>query len=254
MPRGSRSPLPDLGAWQVEGLRLTAFRPPGATEPDPGLWRDVIGSDPEFQSSKPKVGERVEAGPFGEGKLFLQVQPSRLDWVFVAEPDEKERDALLRSFPAMLEIFSAPMAEWLNRHPATNRLAFGASLRLPIANRDEGYAKISEFLPFSINPKTSTDFLYQINRPTESSIIEKLTINRLSKWSVGLLVRQMIQIDPEGQPTAHVLPGDEHCRLELDINTSGNFQGYLPSDRLTSLFDELVEFGRAIVREGDRET
>jgi hypothetical protein len=40
-------------------------------------------------------------------------------------------------------------------------------------------------------------------------------------------------------------------RLELDINTSADFQEELPSDRLNDIFDELAKLGMEIAEKGD---
>jgi hypothetical protein len=213
----------------------------------------VAGDEPESRISKPRIGERQESGPFGEGKLILQVQPGRVDWIYATDQDAKEGDQQELSFPPSLDLFSAAMADWLKSCSAMPRMAFGAVLRLPVSSREEGYRRISEYLPFEVDPETSSDFLYQINRQRESRVIPGVKINRLSKWSVGFVFRQMIQLTvPDREPNLYPLDEGQYCRIELDINTVPGPSSELPKDRLADVFGELVELGREIVREGDQ--
>ena len=47
-------------------------------------------------------------------------------------------------------------------------------------------------------------------------------------------------------------PGSGYaCRLELDINTDGDFEGELPRQALPALWDELVRLGAEIAEKGD---
>ena len=81
MPRQNGSSRPSLGAWQTESLRLTGFRLEADSEQDLNLWQQVVGEEPESRTRKPKTSEQLDFGPFGEGKLILQIQLGRIDWV-----------------------------------------------------------------------------------------------------------------------------------------------------------------------------
>jgi hypothetical protein len=41
------------------------------------------------------------------------------------------------------------------------------------------------------------------------------------------------------------------CRVEVDINTSQDFQGELPQVLLPKILEELINLGQEIIREGD---
>jgi hypothetical protein len=41
------------------------------------------------------------------------------------------------------------------------------------------------------------------------------------------------------------------CCIELDINTSPDYQEDLPKEKLPQIFRELVDLGKEIVKEGD---
>ncbi len=241
-----------LDVWQAEVLRLTVFRVPGGSDAGLALWESVGGGEPEFKTLKPKVGERQEAGPFGAGKLLLHVQPDRTDWLYALDQRTETGEAAPESFPVSVELFARAMREWLEGYNSVHRLAFGAVLDLPVRNREEGYERISAYLPFTVDARTSTDFLYQINRQRESEVIPGLIINRLSKWSVGLLLRQTIRLNVLDGGVALFPDSERHrCLIELDVNTQSDFPGQLPANQLAALFEELVGLGRELVREGD---
>jgi len=153
-----------------------------------------------------------------------------------------------------LDIFSPLMRRWfeLESCPPVQRLAFGAILRQPVNDQQSGYRQISAYLPFvKLDAENSSDFSYQINRPRVStSGFAELKINRLSKWSV--VAGQSIQF-AVGLTSARYLPGRAYfaCHLEVDINTAAEFQGELPRDQLPQIFQELVDLGIEIAREGD---
>ncbi len=253
MPAEHVRSLPELGEWQTELLRLTVFRPPGERDPGVDLWQRITGDVPDSQSVKPKTSERQEAGAFGEGKLLLQVDPIRLDWFYFPDQNRKDGDRAGVSFPASLELFCGAMKKWLVDCSSITRMAFGAVLRLPVADRGTGYRRISELLPFNVDPGTSSDFLYQINKPLESTVVAGLKINRLSKWSVGFIAKQSIEFNvPNTEAVVRTLSQDSHCRIELDINTAPEPRIDLPEDKFAQLFDELVELGLVIVQNGDQ--
>lgn len=245
-----------LEAWQAEILRLTAFPSPAAQLGEPTWWKDLVGEPPETKISQPRTGGQQEEGPFEGRKLVLRVEPIRIDWLFTPIDDraqEFESIPTTGSFPESLQIFLQLMLRWfeLATCPPVQRLAFGATVLLPVENQQIGYRQISAYLPFQLDPEGSSDFSYQINRPRDStSGISGLRINRLSKWSLVRVTMGALALGPafvgySARRIHHV------CRLELDINTVPDFQGELSREQLPQIFQELVNLGQEIVREGD---
>src|SRR5262249_9107031 len=128
------------------------------------------------------------------------------------------------------------------------RLAFGAILKTPVGNREEGYGVLQKFLPsVRLDPAASSDFMYQINRPREVKFGNvSILINRLSRWAVEIVETRHLS---PGQPL--MASQEFRCNLELDINTSPDFQGELPQRKVREIFETLVDFGREIALEGD---
>lgn len=252
--------LPPLDAWKVENLRLTAFYPSGAKIDPSTWWTDLIGYPPEKVLSRPKMGHLQQDGVFEGKRLVLQVQPERVDWNLrppVLSPEEEESDILpiVGSLPDVLNSFLDLMFRWLQIQPPITRLAFGAILLQPVQDLRAGYITIGEYLPYvKVDPDRSSEFSYQINRPRDcTSGIEGLRINRLTRWSVAKFGFGSIGISLGRELAASVGVTQERfaCRLELDINTSPDFRGELPQERLPGLFQELVELGQEIAAKGD---
>jgi hypothetical protein len=246
-----------LTAWQVQVLRLTAFPSPSARVVEPTWWTDLVGEPPETRISRPRIGGHQEEGPFRGGRLLLTVQPNRIDWRFTAV-DEEEREVetipIIGSLPESVGIFLPLMRRWFELETClpAQRLAFGAILLQPVEDRSAGYRQISLYLPcVELDPEGSSDFSYQINRPRDSgSGITDLRINRLSKWSVAARARAQLSI---GSAAVRYSRSQEDfsCRLELDINTAADFQEELTCEQLPQVFEELVDLGQEIAREGD---
>ncbi|MCI0464133.1 MAG: hypothetical protein L0Z62_44940 [Gemmataceae bacterium] len=262
---------PELSAWQAVNLRLTAFPAEVASPQElakwPG-WEATFGSPPPNSASKERGQEIREEGAFEGNWLSLTRNPARLDWRLKATlaPDPTWRlKATLAPDPTMEELpsvgafvdalppFQEAMLRWLAVAPPLNRLAFGAVLALPVTEREAGYQTFSALLPFQLDPVTSRDFMYQINRPRASTTpgVEQLEINRLSKWLVARFT--FVKVNFTGaQVRAHRAEDKGYqCRLELDINTPAERQEALPNAVYPGLFRELVGMACEIAKEGD---
>ncbi len=246
-----------IDAWQAENLRLTVFLRPNDMIIEQSWWDDLFGDSPDATSALPKMKQKREEGRFDEGKLVLMVQPERIDWLFTVDKQELNVEELptIGPFPRSLERFSELMEKWLGLDtcPPIQRLAFGAILSLPVKDQEQGYRQISVYLPFTLDPENSSDFMYQINRPRGSSSgIAGLRINRLSKWSVATTYWLKSKLSLGLASAAHSSRTQLHsCRLELDVNTMPDFKGELTQEQLLPLYQELINLGKEIVENGD---
>ncbi|MEO8007064.1 MAG: hypothetical protein ABI728_00885 [Betaproteobacteria bacterium] len=256
------APLTEKGLsdWRVETLRLTIF--PTAMPDVAGIdwWEAVVGESPESKTLQPRVGMLQEIGQIKGGlcNLSLECQPQRIDWLFSPILKEKQELTEFPTFANLVDghkLFQAMLLPWLSRSPGANRIAFGAVLAYPVESRKAGYELLGKYLPsVRLDPENSRDFSFQINRPrTSASGIANVQINRLSRWSVARLSGMVIQFTG-GQPTTQVFEsskGLDACRVELDINTSPQFEGTLPPDKIEVLVRELVDLGIEIANKGD---
>jgi len=247
----------NTSSWQTESLRFTGFSPPNTKFDPSAWWLNLVGSPPETETSRPKAGFHKQEG-FLEGKvLTLQVKPDRIDWILspIVGPPEEPIETLptLGSFEDVAKTFVELMFRWLDVSPIINRLAFGAVLVKPVADRKAGYIEIAKYLPaLTLDADGSSDFFYQINRPRNSSSgISGLRINRLTKWSVILFQGFGVSFGKtEIQTVGYGSPASA-CRVEMDINTSPDFSSELPREKLPALLQELTDLSRELALKGD---
>jgi hypothetical protein len=242
---------PELKAWIANSLRMTAILSPAAQLPKHSLWEELIGQPPENVTSQPRTGVQQEEGSFGGGTLSVIVQPARVDWVLAVNNNQATNSPIpsIGSFVDLLDLFANKMTDWLENSPPIQRLAFGSVLLLPMDDESSARQQLFAYLP--LNPQNfenAQEFLYQINRPRSSiSGISNLLINRLSKWSV--IRWRTINFSPNISGYSQS-PEGLSCCIELDINTSPDYQEDLPKEKLLQIF-QLVDLGKEIVREGD---
>src|SRR5689334_11288738 len=239
-----------MSKWQTNSLRLTVFPSPTADIDNKNWWEAAVGSAPETITSKRQLGETSFEGNLGNGRLKLTVTPLRIDWFYSPyldnSPDEGVRLLTLGLFEQQLSIFQDLIVRWLSEVKGLNsvRLAFGTLLFQPVTNRNEGYKLLIPYLRHvEIDPENSSDLFYQINRQRNSiSPIQNLSINRLSKWSV---IRLQPVIGLSNSPgVLHQLEDVYASSLELDVNTTPDYEGEFNSDQLRTICNELIDLGK----------
>jgi hypothetical protein len=241
--------------WTADQVRLSAFQVPGSAVPNPEVWWEaVIGAPPDEITANARAGLRTVAGTFHSSKLILKTEMDRIDWLFLPQsPDPAAGPpgdfVSIGPITDALDHFSQIAERWLNRPdvPELSRIAFGAIVHHTEENHHSAYLRLPEYLPVTL-PTEAADFHFQINLPRGSDTgIEGLRINRLSRWWVMALARIALSI---GTTSTQVM--SYALRIELDINTSPEFQGPLPRERMIWLYRELIASGRNIITEGLR--
>ncbi len=256
MPEANITDRFDLTEWKTESLRMTAFLSPGYPIPVQNWWEEICDSPPEVRSSQPRTGVQQDEGIFRDGntqgRLILVVQPSRIDWLLTvdAAPTSLEFPSV-GSFSESVNSFGQLMNSWLNVSPNLLRIAFGVNLLLPFEDVEQAYQYLPSYFPLNkLDLKNAQDFNYRINRPRNVDYnIPDLKINRLSTWSV--MTFTALQFTNAGSYTYSSTPFNVAIRLELDINSSIDFSGELPKDKLPEMFAQLVEYAKEIALEGD---
>lgn len=243
--------------WKVETMRLTAFTLT-ADQADPDMWWDsVVGSPPESKLVKMKGASQMFEGIIDSRKLVLNVEVNRVDWVIAPNigPDEDLKDVPnVGAFEDVSKSFEEMSLRWLAMERPIQRLAWGATLLLPVADRKAGYHTLGKYLPsVKLDPDTSADFLYQINRWKKSSVIPDLIVNVLQKWSVMKIQRIVAQIPSTGGGIMGAVTGEgfDACRIELDINSAPDYQGSFNADQAKALYFEFAGYGAAVAAKGE---
>lgn len=247
-----------LEAWDTESLRLTVFPIPASPVEDVGWWQSLMGEPPEAEVIRHREGGRRAEGAFETGRLILETLPLRLDLRLIPS---LTLEAASVGFPAigkfskMLTRFAEVANRWLNldSFPEIQRIAFGAVLLASVDSRASGYRQLAAYLPsIDIDPKHSTDFLYQINRPRESaSGVTNIIINRLAKWSVAGVSRTDFVLGATQTMYRDVIQQHFACRVELDINTTEERREPLDRSKVPAILSELIVLGKEIVIKGD---
>lgn len=251
--------LPEPSVWQAALLRLTAFPVLDPQMKSEGWWEHVVGAAPELRSSQPRQGVQQESGPYLNGTLTLDVNPLRIDWLLGPNLEQTiPPDSLptVGAFLKLVDAYSSSLSKWLASAPQLKRLAFGTILLQDVASHHDGYILVDKYLPaVTLNPSTS-DFLYSINRPRSSTVLEGLKINRLSKWAVAKVQGVHLQVQGTADDKGNVISGVATrevyaCRLELDINTDGARTEPLATNVTSALFGELIGLSIEIATNGD---
>lgn len=245
-----------LKNWRAESLRVTLFAQAGLELSASDWWLAVVGEPPESKTERLRESLQTMEGHLGKAKLILNVLANRVDWIVGFDPNldqELTESPNIGSYPDVLESFRNKIFPWLKSAPAVTRLAWGATLSQPVADRVTGYRKLQEYLPsLKVDPENSSDLLYQINRPRKSKTMEGLVVNRLQKWSVLTFHTLQFQVGATQaqieQRMHHAVSG---CRVELDINTAEGRAEILPKERVDDLVQELVRIGDEILTKGD---
>jgi hypothetical protein len=143
-------PLPDISAWQVAQLRLTAFLQDSVGPSDLKKWEDIVGKMPDSTHLDRKRNLMVEQGDLDYASLVSQVTPSRQDLVLSKREEEPEETAsfgVFGHFPDMSSKFEGLATDWLEGAGMILRLAFGAVLYQNVENLNEGYGLLDRYLP-----------------------------------------------------------------------------------------------------------
>lgn len=243
--------------WHAKLLRLTAFPNSHISEETPETWwASVIGETPDNIISQPKLQRYVADATYGLGMVRLNVQPDRIDWLYLAS-DTNDMDVLPTVGPvaSALQLFRNIVSTWFSQNttPDLNRLAFGAILQAETSNRAEAYSQLNSLLStVEVDAENSSDFIYQINRPRLITAGDMaIPVNRLSKWTASATVRQDITFTPSRVTQQRAVLQHTATQLELDINTAPDFGEPIEHSLSDSVFSKLVELALEISEAGD---
>lgn len=236
--------------WFAEQIRTTVF--PMSME-DPGTavsWEQLVGEAPARVENQPRDRIKITRGPFAEGELILAEYPDRLDFVYVGRQPNVDLPMLPSpgryrdSIEHVIEI----VHQWLSGFQELKRIAFAPNVICLSKNKEDSYAQLNRLLPFvNVDPE-SQEFLFQVNRPRKSLIVNELTVNRLSKWS-AIRFRSLIGL---GAKENKIETKEFFAyKLELDVNTDNDYVPNFKQDLIIPLFNELRELSEEIMEMGD---
>lgn len=240
--------------WLVKQARLTIFIKIFDLIALEEWWSAITGEQPANITSQPmnriyKVFGNVDNNIFAisqtGNKIDLIIQNSQIG---ASGPEP------MGSYDEAMISLAGIVKQWVKVKglPPITRLAFGCNLLMEIPSFEEGYDRLKGHLPnLNLDAEKSKDFTYQINRPTPTKTsVENLIINRLSKWSLS--EHQLIAFAAASDGVSIGSKAYQYvCQLDLDINTSIDFNKVIPKSRIQDLFTEFSQMGREIEEKGD---
>jgi hypothetical protein len=238
-------------AWATENLRVSLFSnaPVQMNDAD---WSALTGQA-EAEARQAIPAGRVFSGRFEGAQLSMAAAATRADVILssVLEPVAEPGLPSIGPWGVMCEKFVDFTSAWIaDRKLPVLRIAFGAVLLFPVANRREAYGHLKDLLAsVSINPDEMRDLVFRINWPTTSAVLKGLSINRITNWS-ALQLRTVQLTDPQTPATIQ----DTHAlRLEIDHSTDEKrFQPFDGTHLVVNLYKELVELAAQNAARGEK--
>jgi hypothetical protein len=195
--------------------------------------------------------------PLFGGQLSLGAVANRCDCILSPLPSTEQlnTDDFLPSvgqWPTSFEGFREATEEYLTKikYPVS-RMAFAATL----LNRHEtnlgAYkALVTQVKSITHPPEALHDLLLRINWPTNSTVDNTLSLNRITTWSVQQLQFQILL--PDGNnPAAFKNELSYQLRLELDHNTDQKHTTPFDVARLLPIYRELTNLALQNAAEGE---
>ncbi len=233
-----------FGDWDVDGLRVTLFRPGGGGVPS-SLWEEVTGRSPESIDSRPQQQMTTVRGDVGGNTFTLAIRPERADWLVHPRIVQSGGLSLLTQPESSVSLLGAATESSLKSLGPIHRLAYGVSL-IRLTDSDEAaILELSRFLTHVDLSAGGSDLLFQINR--RRRLTSSVTVNRLAKWSVGTIGG--IQVDLASPALVNAQDPLYVRKLDLDMNTVPG--AAIGKDRVPELLEALVRMAAEIAREGD---
>jgi hypothetical protein len=192
-------------------------------------------------------------GSYLNGKLLLVGTSERIDWNYVVDQRGGEQQTV-DPWPETVEKFVSAVGAITKEIESVHRIAIGAILAVHVEDRDAGYRLVEHAVrnDFGLKiPADGSDFQAQLNRPTQSRIINGVTLNRLCQWSVQVTrpMQLRVRLTRDGSPEAHATGGDARyaMRFAIDFNTSAEWADeFKPEDR-APLIAELMRHAKEFV-------
>jgi hypothetical protein len=170
--------------------------------------------------------------------------------MYTIPPEAGEETASLGAFEEALAPVMPLFVAFLRADTPVGRVALGVEHFEAASEVIEAYSILSERIGRrELDLASARDFIYQVNRARQSTVMPDLRINRLAKWSV--IKRQTLELNPQTGEQRSVGPEAINALLQTDVNTADEYSVALPHDNLIALLDELVQQTVSLATRGD---
>ena len=241
--------LSKLADWYITNVRLTCFADLTDSDLLVKILSEAFGSGVKKETKHPPLN-RIDYEFVKDERLYEVETESHRFNIFCRA--HAEREALPTSFPNIgtfaevenwfLDVSSSILAS--SELPSVKRVAIGLMVQQEADSREDAYNQLSKFLPFDLDARISSDFLYRLNRPKEEKYRgDILKINRVAAWSCPFYRVQRFSNNP-GQSEIREFYS---IGIDMDINTDSAVDG----DFDKSILGILTSQAHAICLHGD---
>ena len=239
--------------WPLRSLRFTFFSDTPLQVPGAALFEEFFSLTPdaethrraeflsEFSAEKgPVIYQAIVAGPKVDFLVSIGLSPETVQAGFPILPLEGNFESR----------FSEAATNLVAREQQRiTRIALGAHYVCLVADKQEGYRILSEYVVGIRLDDTCSDFQYRINRPRNVSCAgQDVQFNRLSTWSC-LVLKLGVQV-PGGVSSQSTIglavsvTTDVNTVPELDFST-------LSAQAKANAVNQLFDLTREIPQRGD---
>ena len=203
----------------------------------------LLGIEPESVEANSSAMRRVEIAPLGPGRLTVTSQVNRVDWSW-QPAEESIPDVHLGMPDEAIEQLMQLLCAWIHAQKDVVRVALGGVFGVRVETREEGYSVLDELIPELKLDASSSEFIYQINRPLALEGFEGLSVlNRIEKWSCRRAFSNVFALSNTGE--VRVLPEAQeiaiHAACELDFNTDAQNTQFLGPDLIERVLKKSKE-------------
>lgn len=240
--------------WLTLVARLSVF-PTAPWDAPSDLWERVAGVPPETSQDQPRQRLRLQTGSWRDGVLQVTASPVSVVWVAAPSPNSEGLPNLDHwSVESVLPDFLSITRPWLTAvNFEVKRVGFGLHALLLAEDRISAYKLLQGLVPsIKIEPETTSDLLYQINRPVPSrSLFGDVRLNRLMKWSAPFFGSAQFQATASFVQATPV-SGRHYAGLDNDVNTPAERIEPIEKGQLGAIYDELVELAGENLEFGEK--
>jgi hypothetical protein len=229
--------------WFVHQLRWSVFSN-AVIAPSETFWKAVTGRD-EAENRATVPGGKQYSGKAFHGHLTLQFAGNRLDAILAADPNNLAANGLPvmpSDWSEVVEAFNDGATKLIELlQVPIQRVALGGTVIQRTNTIEEGFA-LAETLTKSLKFKQprGRDLIFRINWPVQSKVVEGLSINRITAFSLGSYAPIILQI---GDLAPTIIPTFDQfthgLSLEFDHNTSIERRDLIEKSSILPIFREL---------------
>lgn len=239
--------------WKLESLRLTSF-----------LRNTFSGNHLESwltEITQGTVISIIRNANYFRGLVLTESGMVKLEWNsdridIVLNSPTPSRETNIGDFSLLAELMKKIPFKFLEikEWPESRRLAIGVILNASVDSVESGVSVLASNLKYVSGLPGSSDFMYRINKPIQSTFKSDINLNRLMTWSIGEFQLIDVKVNPQRQnlgQQVHSEPPELICRLELDFNTVESPDATLLSPEQLGIANELLNEAVSVSQKGE---